>query len=403
MHLLKIIAIASILLFISCDDGDIILTDLDFDTDDLEFCFSEESNETVFFNFNNDTNEVLFLIINEEFTGIEEFDNSDDNDTVGDDGSVTFLNFGSSVDTDEFFCNAVASVEVIDRELNGTEGTYIITTTNQINVSQEDDAGSNVDEDGDGLLNIEELLVDGVDISEYESDISADRFIDIEDIDDEDIRDTDGDGIPDFRDEDDDNDNVNTSLELYPKDVDDIDEDGSVTDNLIEEDENGNDILLDTDGDGAPDYLDEDDDGDGVDTRLEFDITENSTLPTNNVDDDGVAFYLNASINTVIGVIEEPIVLLGAHSTNYDTIVSISNATLSDSDSSNVTLGGTYFLGQFTEVSSTQFQVSLMGDGTFSTIEIDNESGAEIPIASGNIGLVTDIENDENVEETEEE
>lgn len=64
--------------------------------------------------------------------------------------------------------------------------------------------------------------------------------------------DSDGDGIPDYLDADDDNDNVLT-----------INENHNYTA------ANGLSNAQDTDGDGIPDYLDDDDDGDGILTRLE--------------------------------------------------------------------------------------------------------------------------------------
>ena len=75
------------------------------------------------------------------------------------------------------------------------------------------------------------------------------------------IQDTDGDGIPDYLDDDDDNDGIPDYL--------DDDADG----NGIDDDEEGK--YFDSDGDGIPDHLDDDDDNDGIpdslDTKLNVD------------------------------------------------------------------------------------------------------------------------------------
>ena len=102
------------------------------------------------------------------------------------------------------------------------------------------------DDDGDGLMNIDEC---------------PDQLQ---------CRNTDGDELPDFQDPDDDNDGVPTADENAPD--------------------------QDTDQDGTPDYLDDDDDGDGRLT-LEEDADEDgdgnpATDPTD-LDDDGIPDYLD--------------------------------------------------------------------------------------------------------------
>jgi hypothetical protein len=102
------------------------------------------------------------------------------------------------------------------------------------------------DDDGDGLLNIDECL------------------------DPLQCRDTDGDGLPDYQDPDDDNDGVPTASENAPD--------------------------QDTDQDGIPDYLDDDDDGDGRLTRDEDTDEDGDGNPATNptdIDDDGIPDYLD--------------------------------------------------------------------------------------------------------------
>ena len=143
MHLLKFFILSLTLLFISCDDGDIIVTELDFDIEDLESCFNEgdpdssTDDQTVFFNYNTETDEVIYLLINEEYDLTE--DNSNDNngnglegnigDDIGGDGFVRSLRFSSSIDPNDFFCTSVATQANFDRELNASLGTYNIITT----------------------------------------------------------------------------------------------------------------------------------------------------------------------------------------------------------------------------------------------------------------------------------
>lgn len=95
--------------------------------------------------------------------------------------------------------------------------------------------------------------------------------------------DTDGDGIPNFLDADDDGDNVLTINE---------------SPNYTAAD--GLSMALDTDGDGIPDYLDDDDDGDGVLTRDEENTTQDQN-PTNDITNNTVGpDYLNPMVATAV-------------------------------------------------------------------------------------------------------
>ncbi len=111
------------------------------------------------------------------------------------------------------------------------------------------------DDDGDGVKNaLEDLNGDG--------DCSKD--------------DTDGDGIPDWRDPDDDGDGVPTAAEL---------------------------IYDDTDSDGIPNYLDADDDGDGVLTRDE-DYNHSGDRTDDDANGDGVPDYLDSSVHGPYGLFQ---------------------------------------------------------------------------------------------------
>ncbi len=90
--------------------------------------------------------------------------------------------------------------------------------------------------------------------------------------------DTDGDGIPDFRDDDSDGDGIADSVEAGDTDLAtparDSDGDGTPDFRDLDSDDNGipdsDESTADTDGDGRPDYADEDDDSDRVPDRVEL-------------------------------------------------------------------------------------------------------------------------------------
>lgn len=125
--------------------------------------------------------------------------------------------------------------------------------------------------------------------------------------------DTDGDGLPDFLDNDDDGDQMLTFEEYVfivgPPDGNDgeilLDTDGDGVVNYLDNDDDGDGVLTinedancnanltddDTDGNGTPDFLDLDDDGDGVLTMDETGDTDNDTIPNpldNDDDNDGI-------------------------------------------------------------------------------------------------------------------
>jgi hypothetical protein len=99
--------------------------------------------------------------------------------------------------------------------------------------------------------------------------------------------DVDGDGMPDYLDDDDDGDGLLTPAESG-------DSDGDGTPDYLDDDDDGDGLLTrsegrtDSDEDGLSDYLDADDDGDGLSTRSEG---------TADRDADGVPDYLDAQHN----------------------------------------------------------------------------------------------------------
>lgn len=226
------------LLFQGCNDGDIIVTNFDFEDAQLQQC--GDTSNVVFFKINPQVNESISLLIptsQELFkeTGTQTFNLS----STG--SIVNYRGFDDSV-TSSYFCNPVpATSPGVVLEYIGTSG-----IANLISETTLDD-------------------FDGVD------------FVSSDDLSQEGFGDFDGDGIPNYHDFDDDGDNVLTSQEI------------------------GDDPLnpRDTDLDGMPDYLDPDDDNDGVLTINE-DIDQNLNPADDIATPGGLPNYLDPDITTSV-------------------------------------------------------------------------------------------------------
>ncbi|MFK5981902.1 MAG: hypothetical protein QM499_03225 [Flavobacteriaceae bacterium] len=218
-------------LFISCNDGDIIVTEFNFELDNLDSCGGPGG--YVFFNINNSnaaesislilkTNDILFLD-----SGTEEYV-LDGNSNI-----VNYRKYSGDVSSDYFCSNIPPTSPGVTIEYLGESGIAELTTfaTKDDEDGKEEDLTSDLNTDGDSLLN--------------------------------------------YFDDDDDGDNVPTVVELGSDFLEGINENP-----------------LDTDNDGIFDYLDDDDDGDGVLTRYE---DANGDLdPTNDITDSAVGpNYLN--------------------------------------------------------------------------------------------------------------
>ena len=220
----KLVVLIGLMGIISgCDDGDVIVSTFDFDSEtQLRLC--GESDVKVVYGINNDPSESLsFNFEDEDFDGtFDSLLNPDARSIDLDDvNKLIYRSYDGEVNGADYFCTEIpsSSPKVIDEFMSTSGGSVVLTTT----VTAQDD-------DDDVPAEMEDLNGNG------------DFFDD----------DTDGDGIPDFIDPDDDNDNVPTSVETTVTD-DDADP-GS---------------FPDTDNDGIPNYLDADDDGDGTITRYE--------------------------------------------------------------------------------------------------------------------------------------
>ena len=226
------------LLFQGCNDGDIIVTNFDFEDAQLQQC--GDTSNVVFFKINPQVNESISLLIptsQELFieTGTQTFNLS----STG--SIVNYRGFDDSV-TSSYFCNPVpATSPGVVLEYIGTSGIARLISETTLD-----------DFDGIDFVNSDDLSQEG-------------------------FGDFDGDGIPNYHDFDDDGDNVLTSQEI------------------------GEDPLnpRDTDLDGMPDYLDPDDDNDGVLTINE-DIDQNLNPADDIATPGGLPNYLNPDITTSV-------------------------------------------------------------------------------------------------------
>ncbi len=232
-------------LFLGCNDGDIIVTNFDFQDAQLQQC-GDDAN-SVFFKINPQVNESISLYIpttQELFieSGTQSFNLS------GTGSIVNYRGFDDSVSS-SYFCNAIPPTSPgVILEYIGTSGTARLISETTLD-----------DFDGIDFVSSDELLQEG-------------------------FGDFDGDGIPNYHDFDDDGDNVLTSQEI------------------------GDDPLnpRDTDLDGIPDYLDPDDDNDGVLTINE-DIDQNLNPANDITTPGGLPNYLDpeVAISVVIEAYKE--------------------------------------------------------------------------------------------------
>lgn len=211
-------------LFTSCDDGDIIDVQLDFDRE-LASCDLSPQNYFLY-DTKKDPSESLSLVFPKNSTTQLIFNPKENNYKTTFDINGTSVKFNYRIydgNPEHLLCNLLPDAATnLLKDYAATSGTVTTVTTF-------------VDDDGDGIpTNVEDLNLDG------DNNPATNPT------------DSDGDGIPDYLDADDDNDNVLTKDEKH---------------NYTPED--GLSKAQDTDGDGIPDYLDNDDDGDGVLTRME--------------------------------------------------------------------------------------------------------------------------------------
>ncbi|TYB79832.1 hypothetical protein [Bizionia myxarmorum] len=250
-----ILLLLTISVFTSCDDGDIINIEFDFD-DTFSAC-----GELVFYQIKDNPYESLSLKITDPRWTLEKLIAIDtitgqlinDQEIVIDIGLAgNQFNYRSyNADPRGLFCNDVppSNIQILE-DLSSVGGKAYINVTL-------------VEDDLDGIpAEFEDENTDG------DNNPATNP------------KDTDGDGIPDYLDVDDDGDNVLTSVELD----DNADGDNDPRTNP-----------RDTDEDGIPDYLDSDDDQDLVPTINEESRSADQN-PANDYSSPGIADYLNKTI-----------------------------------------------------------------------------------------------------------
>lgn len=216
----------------SCDDGDVIDFELDFE-DAFEAC---GDSDLVFYKTKEDPSESLSIkLTNVTLDDILEVDSDglfESTYTISSSNPLNYRIYNNTTLPSDLFCSAIPNSEIsVKQDYESTSGSATVTTV----LTEDDNDGINASlEDRNGNGNLED-------------------------------DDTDGDGLPDYIDADDDGDNILTKNENP-----DPNGDGDLSD------------AQDTDGDGTPDYLDTDDDGDGIDTRDEENDTQDQN-PANDI------------------------------------------------------------------------------------------------------------------------
>lgn len=285
----KVLLTLSLLALISCDDGDIFVSELDF-PQTLEYCTG--SNDLIIYTIKDSPYESLSVrlpLSNE--TNLT----SEGNFNTSLSSTNTFNYRTYSGDPSNIFCNSLppTSPEITGNS-EATNGTVNFVTTLE-------------EDDNDGIpADLEDDNTDG------DNDPSTNPT------------DTDNDGVPDYLDSDDDGDNVPTANEDP-----DPNNDGDLSD------------ALDTDMDGIPNYLDTDDDNDGTITRYED--TNSDLNPANDISDPIIGpDYLNDS-ETTSTVIDE----YKDHTKNqtYLCVIEIEDMILINNSSNEELINDTFFFG----------------------------------------------------------
>lgn len=279
----------------SCDDGDVLVNNFNFEDSTLERC---DNFDFVFFLIQSESNESLALSFETNADILTELGQIEV--TLSGNDQVIYRRFNSTV-TSDYFCNPIPPTSPsVSEELVSTTGVITITTEG---LEDDDDNIPAGIEDPTGLL------------------------------------DTDGDGLIDIIDDDDDGDNVPTLLEIV------FLADGSVD---LESSP-----ATDTDMDGILNYLDPDDDGDGILTRNEdangnLNPTDDNSDPVN----PGLDDYLNPAIanETIVNAFRP-------HSfTLSDILLTIDMELLAFVDENGepaVTIQSSIFLGEFDGIPDT--------------------------------------------------
>ena len=186
--------------FISCNDGDIIVTSFDFDNQNLQACGGPGA--YVFFKINTSTQESISLKLNT--TDVLFLESGTVNYSLNESNFVNYRKFDEGISND-YFCSSIPPISPLAQQnYLANSGTASLTTITTLEDNDNVDEQINTtDTDDDGLLNYYDFDDDGDNIptsAELGDDPSNPR-------------DSDGDGIADYLDDDDDNDSVLTRNE----------------------------------------------------------------------------------------------------------------------------------------------------------------------------------------------
>ncbi len=235
----------SLLCISSCNDGDVITVEFDFDNE-FKAC---GTTDLIFYKTKKDPSESLSIVIN-SLTLDDILKVNDENIfETSKSGNFNYITYSNATLPTDLFCSDIPSSDIKIINDYPSAATAAIKT-----VLTEDD--------NDGVpSNLEDINNDG--------DLNND--------------DTDGDGLWNYIDFDDDGDNIPTKDENP-----DPNNDGDFSD------------AQDTDADGTPDYLDKDDDGDGVNTRDEENDSQDQNPQNDVTNSDLGADYLNKDVKTSV-------------------------------------------------------------------------------------------------------
>ena len=264
-----LVLIFSCFVLFSCNDGDVISVELDFDKS-LTLCGDETTSNYILYDTKTTPFESLMLLYpnNSQAEAIFNIENSGTIQTLTINGNSVKFNYRTyTADPNTYICQDIpdANVSVTDN-YEASSGNAVFTTTFE-------------DDDNDGVPNTLEFNGD-----------------------------SDNDGIENYKDSDDDGDNVPTINEKP-----DPNGDGDLAD------------MQDTDGDLIPDYLDNDDDGDGTLTIFE-DENNNGNLFDDLATGAAIARFLD---DTVMTSFESTFVRTNEFSRKFTVNVTLENIDIS--------------------------------------------------------------------------
>lgn len=295
----KFLAILFLALFVfSCDDGDIIVTEFDFEDSNLNLCsIGNLGNNNIFYKIDNTNLKTFSLSFSNNNFEAGTTANLQSADTISfvlnQNNQVLYRTYDGEIPSNYFCVGIPPTHPLVLEEYYSTGGTVSFITF----VTEQDDNDNVLAED-------EDLNSDG------------NLFND----------DTDNDGIPDFLDIDDDGDGLVTSIEQINPDP-------------------TNETFPDTDEDGIPDYLDNDDDGDGILTIYE-DADGDGDPRNDDTNENGIPDYLDSE--TAVSH-EASAIPLNTIPRKFRTVVRVENLSLTNGDET------------ITEANTTEFGVYNTG------------------------------------------